>query len=218
MKKWVSTSERRKFAIVGLTIVEVLIIIVVLGILCTIAIVSYRGVQMQAEDFKRQDAVKSVETRVEAYAAQHAGVYPATTTNVPANWKPVDVRTDANCFNGSAQSDWIPGIDGLPQSTANTGAAAGVDGSAGCYLYASDGNHYVLSAWNMIANPHTNPSYYRRLGFRPFQTATSTQFYSCNANVIGGASGGYDITKDYYKHSYTISNIEDCDEVPPAGA
>lgn len=211
-------SKQHKLARTGLTIVEVLIIIVVIGILATITIVSYRGVQIQAEDFKRQDAMKSVETRVEAYAAQHDGTYPATTANAPANWKPVDVRTDANCFNGSAQSDWIPDIDGLPQSTANTGSAAGVDGSAGCYLYASDGEHYVLSAWNMIANPHTNPSYYRRLGFRPFQTATSTQFYSCNANVIGGASGSYDIEKDYYKHSYTISNIEDCDETPPPGA
>jgi hypothetical protein len=93
-----------------------------------------------------------------------------------------------------------------------------VGGNAGCYLYASNGAQYVLSAWNMLSSPQSDKPLYRRLGFRAFQTSTSTQFYTCNDNVIGGANGGYDITSDYYKHSYTLSNITDCDETPPPGA
>jgi prepilin-type N-terminal cleavage/methylation domain-containing protein len=203
----------------GFTIVELLIAIVVIGILAGIVIVSYSGVQLQAQNLRRKDNLKAVEAQLEEYALHNGGVYPATTANTAANWKTVDVRTDANCFNGSSQADWIPGLDSLPQSTPNTGSASGVNGNSGCYLYASNGTQYVLSAWNMLASPQTDSSLYRRLGFRSFQTSTSTQFYSCNDNVIGGANGNsYDITQDYYKHSYTISNITDCDETPPSGA
>jgi len=216
MTQSTSTDQHRQR---GFTIVELLIAIVVIGILAGIVIVSYSGVQLQAQNLRRKDNLKAVEAQLEDYALHNGGVYPATTANTAANWKTVDVRTDANCFNGSAQADWIPGLDSLPQSTPNTGSASGVNGNAGCYLYASNGTQYVLSAWNMLASPQADSSLYRRLGFRSFQTSTSTQFYSCNDNVIGGANGNsYDITQDYYKHSYTISNITDCNETPPPGA
>jgi hypothetical protein len=87
----------------------------------------------------------------------------------------------------------------------------------GCYLYASNGSQYVISAWNVSPVPQTS-TLYRRLGFRAFQSDSSTQFYTCNDNVVGGANSGYDADKDYYKHSYTISNITSCDETPPPGA
>ncbi len=203
----------------GFTIVEIIIIILVLGILAGIVYVSYNGVRQKAQNMQRISDMKMVEEQLESYAAHHGGVYPATTANVAANWKTVDVRMDAHCFNGSPQEDWIPELTALPQSLPNTGSSAGVDGKSGCYLYASNGTQFVLSAWNMLSSPQTNTALYRRLGFRAFQTSTSTQFYSCNDNVIGGATGNsYDITKDYYKHSYVISNITDCDETPPPGA
>jgi general secretion pathway protein G len=203
----------------GFTIIELLIVIAVIGILALITIVAYNGVQQRAQNQRKQEDIKNVEALLENYATQHGGVYPATTNNTVANWKAIDVRTDANCFNGSKQTDWVPGFTGLPQSTPNTGASAGVDGYTGCYLYASNGEQYVLSAWNMLSVPATDAPLYRRLGFRDFQTATSTQFYTCNNSGIGGVSGGtYKIANDYYKHSYTLSNITDCDETPPAGA
>ncbi len=203
----------------GFTIVELLIAIIVIGILVGVGVVSYNGVQLRAQNLRRQDDIKAVEAKLESYAIRNGGTYPATTNNPASNWKTVDVRTDANCFNGSAQTDWVPGMTSLPQSFPNTGSSAGVDGNPGCYLYASNGEQYVLSAWNMLAAPQAEPPLYRRLGFRSFQTSTSTQFYSCNANVIGGANGtSYSINQDYYKHSYVISNITDCDETPPPGA
>ena len=203
----------------GFTIVELIIVIVIIGILAGIVGVSYNGIQQNALNIRRLDDIDKVASLLALYAKQNNGVYPATTSNPAANWKTVDVRTDSNCFNGSAQSDWIPGVDSLPQSTPNTGSSAGVNGNTGCYLYASNGTEYVLSAWNTSASPSTVTPYYRRLGFRSFQTSTSTQFYSCNDNVIGGTNGNqYNITQDYYKHSYTISNITSCNETPPPGA
>lgn len=199
----------------GFTIVELLIVIVVIGILAAIVIVAYNGIQQKAHNARRQSDIKLVQKYIEAYNALY-GAYPATTSNPSSNWKTIDVRTDDNCFNGSSQPDWIPGItETLPQSDPNYGT--GVDGIVGCYLYASNGVEYVLSAWNMVSQPQTSVMY-RRLGFREFQTSSSTQFYTCNSNPVGGASGGYSSADDYYKHSYTISNITTCNETPPAGA
>lgn len=203
----------------GFTIVELIIVIVVIAILAAMTIVAYNGMQQRAQNVRRLDDIDKIASSLALYAKNNNGLYPATTNNTTANWKTIDVRTDSNCFNGSSQTDWVPGVDSLPQSTPNTGSSAGVNGNPGCYLYASNGKDYVLSAWNMLATPTTAAPYYRRLGFRSFQTSTSTQFYTCNDNVIGGANGGsYDITKDYYKHSYTLSNITTCDEMPPPGA
>jgi len=203
----------------GFTIVELLIVIVVIVILASITVITFNGVQQRAQNIRRLDDIDKVTSLLALYAKNNNGLYPATTSNSTANWKAIDVNTDSSCFNGSAQADWIPGIDSLPQSVPNTGSSAGVNGNSGCYLYASNGKEYVLSAWNSLTVPTTAKPYYRRLGFRSFQTATSTQFYTCNDNVTGGKNGNqYDITQDYYKHSYTISNITSCDETPPSGA
>lgn len=199
----------------GFTIVELLIVITVIAILAAITIVAYNGVQERAQNTRKISDIKSVQRLIEAYRAEN-GSYPQTTNNPKANWRAADVRTDDDCTNGSSQADWIPGLtQRLPQSGASK--PIGADGKTGCYLYVSNGTEYVISAWNVLGRPQTS-TLYRRLGFREFQTDTSTQFYTCNSSTVGGASGGYDITKDYYKHSYTASNMMDCNETPPPGA
>jgi len=198
----------------GFTLIEVILVIAVLGILAGIVVVSYGNAQQTARNAKALNDMKAVEDLVEIYHSKN-GTYPKTTDNTQANWKSVDVLTDDNCENGSSQPDWIPGVGTLPQS--QLPAPKGADGKKGCYLYASNGSEYVISAWNMVSPPQ-NSTLYRRLGFREFQTSSSTQFYTCNSGPVGGATGTYDVSKDYYKHSYTISNIADCDETPPPGA
>lgn len=198
----------------GFTIVELLIVIVVIGVLASIVIVAYNGVQDRARDARRKSDITSVQKKIELYAVTNE-TYPVTTNNPKSNWKAADVRTDANCFSGTSQEDWIPDLTALPQS--DPAGGTGVDGMQGCYLYVSNGSEYVISAWNMLGSPQSS-TLYRRLGFREFQTASSTQFYTCNSNTVGGATGAYDITQDYYKHSYTVSNIADCNETPPPGA
>jgi prepilin-type N-terminal cleavage/methylation domain-containing protein len=219
MNHWSKHTYIRRSIRKAFTIIELMIVIAVIGILATIIIVSYNGIQQRALNLTRLDDIDKVAGLLALYAKNHNGTYPATTSNTTANWKSIDVRTDSHCFNGSAQTDWIPGTDSLPQSKPNTGSSAGVNGNPGCYLYASNGIDYVLSAWNMVATPTTSTQYYRRLGFRSFQTPTSAQFFTCNDNVTGGVNGSsYDITQDYYKHSYTISDITTCNETPPPGA
>jgi prepilin-type N-terminal cleavage/methylation domain-containing protein len=206
----------RKKALSGFTIVELIIVVVVIGILAAITIVSYNGIQQRARDLNLKSEMNTLQEHVEIYRTRY-GNYPITTNNPKANWRAADAQTDDNCTNGSSQDDWIPDVDAtLPQS--NPSLHTGVDTIKGCFIYVSDGVEYVISAWNMLPAPQTE-SFYRRVGFRQFQSESSTQFYTCNVNGIGGVSGGnYDISQDYYKHSYTISNITNCNETPPAGA
>lgn len=59
----------------GFTIVELLIVIVVIGILATLVIVTFAGIQQRARDTQRQTDVNAIQGHVEAYYAQ-TGTYP----------------------------------------------------------------------------------------------------------------------------------------------
>ncbi len=194
----------------GFTIVELLIVIVVIGILAAITVVAFNGVQNRAKDTRVQSDIRSVAGMIEQYAAVH-GQYP--TTGALST-----VLSDDNCSAGTSQADWVPSVTGtLPQSQQ---PAKGASSANGCYMYASDGTNYILSAWNMAANGPQNSTMYRRVGFREagFYNANA---YLCNHAAIGGNNNTpvqYVATRDYYKYSYTVSNITSCVETPPAGA
>lgn len=71
----------------GLTIVELLIVIVVIAILAAITIVAYNGIQARAENTKTAQAISQYVKIVSAYAVSN-GVYP--TSSVPPAAPPVD--------------------------------------------------------------------------------------------------------------------------------
>lgn len=70
----------------GLTIVELLIVIVVIGILAAISIVAYNGVQQRARDGQRLQDMASIVKALELYKAQF-GAYPAAVGNSPGGWE-----------------------------------------------------------------------------------------------------------------------------------
>lgn len=59
----------------GFTLVELLIVIIIIGILATLVIVTFTGVQQKARDSKRQTDLNAVDSHVEAFYAQYA-FYP----------------------------------------------------------------------------------------------------------------------------------------------
>ena len=204
----------------GFTIVELLIVIVVIAILAAITIVAYNGIQARAKNGNTQSTIAQLKKLVETYNAQ-TGTYPSTGS---LN----SVYSDANCpyaadSDGQKTANWIPGIAAvstapLPQSDFGAGGRTGA--SAGCYLYASDGVSYILTAWNAKSGGPSTDGQYRRLGFREQSFASSNQ-YLCNHNgAIGGLVPSYDANSDYYKFSYTVSNLtaSQCSETPPSGA
>ncbi len=71
----------------GFTIVELLIVIVIIGILATLVIITFTGIQQRARNTKRQTDINAIDSHLEAYNA-NAGFYPtfAQMNNNPANW------------------------------------------------------------------------------------------------------------------------------------
>lgn len=201
----------------GFTIIELIVVIVIISILTAITAVIYNGIQARSRLTKVESDITAVQRSVEAYKARN-GTYPVTAASLNPDWATATARTDANCSFGTHTADWVPSLSTtLPQSSPTS---RGVNGFPGCYLYASDGTSYVLSGWNMLDSPQTD-TMYRRLGFRETDVSHSSQeFYICNHTAIGGASGTYNINIDYYKRSYTVSNITSalCNETPPTGA
>lgn len=204
----------------GFTIVELLIVIVVIAILAAISIVAYNGIQNRSKNVTTQQSLSQVAKLVEAYNALK-GSYPSTGS---LN----NVYTDSGCpfsadgTGGFETAQWVPNISEVSTSPLPQGDFAGVgrDGLGGCFTYASDGTSYILSAWNAKYGGPSTDAMYRRLGFRE-QSWFYDNAYICNhPGNIGGISGTTYLGSqyDFYKYSYTISNISNCNETPPSGA
>jgi prepilin-type N-terminal cleavage/methylation domain-containing protein len=70
----------------GFTIVELLIVIVVIGILATLVIVTFSGIQRKARDTERKTDINAVTSQLEAFYAE-AGYYPLLANLNDADWR-----------------------------------------------------------------------------------------------------------------------------------
>ena len=64
----------------GFTIVELLIVIVIIGILAALVIIAYSGITNRAKAQSAQATASALQKKIEAYAADQSGTYPAMTT------------------------------------------------------------------------------------------------------------------------------------------
>jgi len=104
----------------GFTIVELLIVIVVIGILATLVIVTFTGIQQKGRNSQRQTDINAVDSQVEAFYAQH-GFYP----------------TQADLATASFVTKYLKGLD--PESLRDpkqaTGGTIGTTVSSSQYSY-----------------------------------------------------------------------------------
>jgi prepilin-type N-terminal cleavage/methylation domain-containing protein len=70
----------------GFTIVELLIVIVVIGILATLVIVTFTGIQQKARNSQRQTDINALDSHVEAFYAQN-GAYPTLAQLNDSGWR-----------------------------------------------------------------------------------------------------------------------------------
>jgi general secretion pathway protein G len=75
----------------GFTIVELLIVIVVIGILATLVIVTFSGIQQKARNTKRQTDINAISSHVEAYYASN-GYYPTLAHMNDATWRSTNTK------------------------------------------------------------------------------------------------------------------------------
>ena len=80
----------------GFTIIELLIVVVVIGILATLVIVTYSGIQMKNRDTKRKNDVEAIGMQLEVYNAT-TGSYPALHELQDSSWATANLKN----FNSS---------------------------------------------------------------------------------------------------------------------
>jgi len=80
----------------GFTIVELLIVIVVIGILATLVITAYSGIQQKARNSKRQTDVNALQTALEGFHTDK-GYYPSLTDMNNPNFIS-QLKIDANAL------------------------------------------------------------------------------------------------------------------------
>jgi general secretion pathway protein G len=95
----------------GFTIVELLIVIVVIGILATLVIVTFSGIQQKARNTKRQTDINAIDGTVEAYYASN-GYYPTLANMNDSTFRTANLKG----FDPAALQD--------PKGSAQTLAAA----------------------------------------------------------------------------------------------
>jgi len=105
---------------IGFTMIEILVVVAIIGILTTLAIISYTGAQRQARDTQRKSDIKQYQMALESYSAKNNGTYP-----VSAGGSVKDLCDDGTLEMTSCPSD--------PDDEEY-------------YYYASDGVAYTLSA------------------------------------------------------------------------
>lgn len=125
----------------GFTIVELLIVIVVIGILATLVLVTFSGVQQKARDTKRQTDLKALASQLEVYYANN-GSYPDLTslqdnTWLTANLKGLDL-TGVVAPNGTGSN--------TISATASTTTYQYVATPSGCTTANKDCTGFTLTA------------------------------------------------------------------------
>lgn len=76
----------------GFTIIELLIVIVVIGILATLVVTTYSGIQSKSRDSKRQADIKAIQTQVEAFYAEK-NYYPSRGDINASAWRGTDLKS-----------------------------------------------------------------------------------------------------------------------------
>jgi len=125
----------------GFTIVELLIVIVIIGILATLVIVTFTGIQQKARDSQRKTDIGAVNSHVTAYYAE-TGTYPTLAMLNDSAWvakhmKGLDpealVDPKGGALTGTSDADqygYAAGVGNL--TTACTEAGTTPDQTANC--------------------------------------------------------------------------------------
>ena len=140
----------------GFTLIELLVVISIIGILASLALVSYTGAQKQARDTQRRSDLNQYRNSLEIYASSNNGIYPSglsTITSLCGSGKPLSSSYIASCpsdpittqlpygFYSSASGDTFVLYAQLETggywevcSTGKSGKVANIPGGAVCDL------------------------------------------------------------------------------------
>jgi prepilin-type N-terminal cleavage/methylation domain-containing protein len=141
----------------GFTLIELLVVIAIIGLLATLAVVSFGGARKKARDAKRMHEAKQIQTALGMYYDEY-GHYPITSGGTWASfdapsYKNTDITNPSAVDLAEALRTWIPNSIGDPKRTAANGSG---------YLYRTDvaltGDSYCILIWLTPENMNNYPS------------------------------------------------------------
>ena len=142
----------------GFTIVELLIVIVVIGILATLVIVTFSGIQQKARDSQRQTDINAVDSHLEAYYAEH-GTYPSLSVLTSSGWMAANMKgLDPEALKDPKGGDIQATADATHYGyAAKAGTNACTDTGTGTTA-TSDCDNFTLTAKLESGDPYTKSS------------------------------------------------------------
>lgn len=211
--------HKRSTNIRGFTLIELLVVIAIIGILSAIVLASLGSARSRARDAQRASDLRQIRNALEMYFVD-TGSYPTTggldrvSGDPGCPILPYSTRGPSPAI--ATPANWIPGlvpnyISQLPRDP-NPKSVLGSNG-ASCYLYASDGKTFVLSAWGTVESGPQTTILYGRYAFRELGASASGSSYSdpnqrvlCNYNPSVPTNS----IQQLYLYSYTITNDTTC--------
>jgi len=173
----------------GFTIVELLIVIVVIGILATITIVAYNGIQQRGRDAQRRSDISTIAKALELYYTDK-GYYPSGggSTSINSGWS---TTADASWPNlATALQDYIKTLPRDPIST-QTGAGAFPWNDPQGYDYS-----YVATSSYCGISPNTQPPQMYLIVFKYESGAQENKLSgNCSTNPLLYTGSNYRVVK-----------------------
>ena len=177
----------------GFTLIELLVVIAIIGLLSSVVLASLNTARAKARDARRLSDLHQIQNALEFYASDNAGSYPSTgsmsnvyiDTGCPQSVTSPDMKTET----------WIPGltptyISSLPKDPNPI--------NGGCYMYSSNGNKYLLTAFGTVEANSNGGKMNSDFGYRElaYMNAPSC-YYSTNYPSIDAV----------HRKSFTLTNL-----------
>jgi prepilin-type N-terminal cleavage/methylation domain-containing protein len=144
------TSLKRKQS--GFTIIELLIVIIVIGILATLVITTFSGIQKNARNRTREADINALHSQLEYYYGQN-GTYPTLTDLNDATWRSTNLKgLDAEALKDPQGADET--LVGSPTAKTYSYAVS----PTGCNNTSTDCTGYVLTATREGEDPYVKNS------------------------------------------------------------
>lgn len=181
----------------GFTLIELLVVISIIGLLSSIVLASVSNVRADARDARRISDLRQLQTALQLYAEDNGGLYPSTGSISTVYMDPGCTQSVSSPHQKTP--NWIPGlttkyIGVLPRDPKPI--------SGGCYMYSSNGQKFLLTAYATIENTSNGGKLDSNFGYR------ETNYMNAPACYY---SVSYPSIDAVHRKSFTITNLVDSD-------